>query len=136
MRARRKKADKDLPSFKKVDCVEVSFAPLKASIEDQHNRFADAMLKALERAVLDHIKDITTFMETSSASLMKQPQSIQDIANANTEWNKISGLDINLLLLCQFPLLMHDSGVLTYILAGPESKTHRETEDLSQKFSC
>ena len=48
LRQKRKEAEK-LPNFQKVDCVNVSLAPLKAALEDQHQRLSNALQLGMAR---------------------------------------------------------------------------------------
>jgi dynein heavy chain 2 len=51
-----------LPHQYKVDCVTVSAAPFKAAIDDQMQRFADALVTSLEREVKRHATAVDQFL--------------------------------------------------------------------------
>ena len=58
LKEQRKAAEKKLPSFEKVDCLTVSLAPLKAALEDQHQRLSDALLGGLKRSAKSRQQEI------------------------------------------------------------------------------
>jgi hypothetical protein len=63
-----------LPDFSKVDCVHVSFAPLKSTVEDHLQRLGDALLLALRKTVLTRFKEVRRYNTycccSSSATLL------------------------------------------------------------------
>jgi dynein heavy chain 2 len=88
IKLKRKEAEK-LPSLVKVDCVRVSLAPLKASLDDQFSRLSDALLVALRRTVLEECKDVDAFLNDAMEKLSSRPQSIDEITHAQSAWEEM-----------------------------------------------
>ena len=88
LKAKRKEAEK-LPNFEKVDCLTVSLAPLKAALEDQHQKMSDALLFGMRRIAAARQKEIDDFVAASMETLARRPQSVDEIGAAKREWTNI-----------------------------------------------
>ena len=88
LKAKRKEAEK-LPNFEKVDCLTVSLAPLKAALEDQHQKTSDALLFGMRRMAATRQKEIDDFVNESMEALARRPQSVDEIGAAKREWTGI-----------------------------------------------
>jgi hypothetical protein len=88
LKQKRKDAEK-LPDLVKQDCVRVSLAPLKATLEDQMQRLTDSLLVALRRSVLEDFKEVDGFLNESMETLSSRPSSIDEITAAQTAWEAI-----------------------------------------------
>ena len=88
LRQRRKEAEK-LPNFQKVDCVNVSLAPLKAALEDQHQRLSNALQLGMARGASATQRNLDTFITESLETLAKRPQSVDEISEAKAEARRI-----------------------------------------------
>ncbi|KAJ3052006.1 Cytoplasmic dynein 2 heavy chain 1 [Rhizophlyctis rosea] len=73
-----------LPLSVKVDCITVSAAPVKATIDDHLQRLFDAMLSALRKAIAVHLAAVDAFVTEGTAVLANRPQSMAEIGEANT----------------------------------------------------
>ncbi|CAB1119426.1 unnamed protein product [Ectocarpus sp. CCAP 1310/34] len=72
-----------------VDCITVSMFPLKACIEDQLQRLADALTVSLRNAVLSNFKAVDAFLEDSMEKLSRRPRTINDIGEAKRDWKEM-----------------------------------------------
>ena len=88
LKAKRKDAEK-LPDFERIDCIRVSLAPFKSTLEDQMQRLNDTLLIALRRTVLDEFKDVDTFLTESMEKLSTRPTTIDEITQAQQDWSEI-----------------------------------------------
>ncbi|XJO78526.1 hypothetical protein BDV3_002952 [Batrachochytrium dendrobatidis] len=79
-----------LPSTIKVDCITVSTASVKATIDDHLQRMFDAMLAALRKAILVHIAEINDFVNKGMDILLKHPQTMAEIGEANARHAELS----------------------------------------------
>ena len=78
LRQRRKEAEK-LPNFEKVDCLNISLAPLKSALEDQHQRLSDALQLGMVRQATATQRELSEFISKSLEHLSKRPQSLDEI---------------------------------------------------------
>jgi len=88
LKQKRKEAEK-LPNSEKVGCINVSLTPFKSALEDQYQRFSDALLVGIRDSALAHQKALEGFVESSMEKLSKRPQSVDEVGGAKTEWNGI-----------------------------------------------
>ncbi|KAI8925894.1 dynein heavy chain and region D6 of dynein motor-domain-containing protein [Entophlyctis helioformis] len=79
-----------LPSMVKIDCITVSTVPVKATIDDHLQRLFDALLTALRKAVTTHLAGIEDFVGKGMDILMKRPQTMAEIGEANTRHEELS----------------------------------------------
>ena len=84
LRQRRKEAEK-LPNFEKVDCINVSLAPLKSTLEDQHNRLSNALQLGMARQAKATQHQLDTFITESLETLSKRPQDVDEISLAKKQ---------------------------------------------------
>ncbi|TPX62627.1 hypothetical protein PhCBS80983_g00247 [Powellomyces hirtus] len=85
------KEAEQLPSEVKVDCITVSTAPVKATIDDHLQRLFDSMLSTLRRAVSQHMAAVDEFVSKGSETLSKRPQSMAEIGEANARHDELAG---------------------------------------------
>ena len=66
----------------KIDCINVSTSPAKASIDDLIQRLFDALVLSLRRSIVNDYNKIDTFLSEGIDSLGKVPQTIDEISEA------------------------------------------------------
>ncbi|KAH9247140.1 hypothetical protein BASA81_015283 [Batrachochytrium salamandrivorans] len=84
-----KGAEQLQPSIK-IDCITVSTAPVKATIDDHLQRMFDTLLLTLKKAVSAHILVIENFVNQGMDILLKHPQTMAEIGEANTRHDELS----------------------------------------------
>ena len=67
----------------KINCLTVSFAPVRTEIEMLNRRFWDSLVTALQRSILNDITTIEKFAVDAMETLRAQPQSVEEIGLAN-----------------------------------------------------
>ena len=73
-----------LPSGEeKLDCISVSFAPVRTEVELLNRKFWDILVTTLQRSIAKDIEIIEKFATEAMANLRKQPQSVEEIGEAN-----------------------------------------------------
>lgn len=85
----RKEAER-LPDFENVDCVTVSLAKLKSTIEDHLDRLNNSLLWGLRQRLVDQVKAVESFLQNAIEKLNERPNSIDAIAEAQNEWKQIA----------------------------------------------
>jgi len=89
LKVKRKEAER-LPDFRKVDCVSVSLAPFKASIEGQMQRLSDVLVLTLRKALGTHLGNVEAFLESAMERLNERPTTIDEIGQAKRAWQEIN----------------------------------------------
>lgn len=69
----------------KVGCISVSTAPVKTSIDDLLQRLFDTLLFTLRHSINKQIQQTNQFLNDAINSLNSRPQSIEEIAEANSK---------------------------------------------------
>jgi len=72
-----------IENFIKVDCISVSTAPIKATIEDHLQRLGDLLTSSLKKAAQDHITKVDEFLNAAFTKLDIKPETIDEIGQAN-----------------------------------------------------
>ena len=67
----------------KINCISVSFAPVRTEIEMLNRKFWDALMVSLQRSIIEDITTIEKFAIEAMDTLRKQPQSVEEIGVAN-----------------------------------------------------
>ena len=67
----------------KLDCISVSFAPVRTEVELLNRKFWDTLVTTLQRSIIHDIEIIEKFATEAMATLRKQPQSVEEIGQAN-----------------------------------------------------
>ena len=67
----------------KIDCIQVSFAPIRTEIEMLNRKYWDTLTNQLQRSILNDIMTIDEFTKEAMDTLRKQPQSVEEIGDAN-----------------------------------------------------
>ena len=67
----------------KINCISVSFAPVRTEIEMLNRRFWDTLAISLQRSIINDITTIEKFAVEAMETLRKQPQSVEEIGVAN-----------------------------------------------------
>ena len=67
----------------KIDCIQVSFAPVRTEIEMLNRKYWDTLVNQLQRSILNDITSIEEFALEAMETLRKQPQSVEEIGDAN-----------------------------------------------------
>ena len=67
----------------KINCISVSFAPVRTEIEMLNRRFWDSLVVSLQRSIIEDITTIEKFAIEAMETLRKQPQSVEEIGIAN-----------------------------------------------------
>ena len=89
LKERRKRADKELPDTQKFDCVTVSLPPFKSALEDLMQRFSDALMLALRKSVVGHLRTVDDFLDEADEALNTRPHTIDEIGTAKKRWREI-----------------------------------------------
>lgn len=66
----------------KVDCIRVSTAPVKATIDDHIQRLFDALQSSLKRSIVDDLTAAETFLQSCLEVLSQRPQTVEEISSA------------------------------------------------------
>lgn len=69
----------------KVDCITVSTAPVKSTIDDHIQRLFDALLNSLRKSIVNDTQTIDNFLTTGMETLSTRPQSVEEIGQANSK---------------------------------------------------
>ena len=73
-----------LPSGKeKLQCISINYAPLRSEIELLNRRYWDILMITLQRSIINDIETIEKFTAEATDNLRKQPQSVEEIGEAN-----------------------------------------------------
>ncbi len=73
-----------LPSGEeRLDCISVSFAPVRMEVEILNRKYWDALETTLQRSVSRDAEAIESFAADAMETLRRQPQSVDEIAEAN-----------------------------------------------------
>jgi len=89
IKTKRKDLDR-LPDFFHIDCIAVSTVSLKMSVQEQLSKTSESLLFALRQKVVVALEEVDKFLMTSMERLGKRPESIAEITEATSEWQKIS----------------------------------------------
>ncbi|KAI8621722.1 dynein heavy chain and region D6 of dynein motor-domain-containing protein [Chytriomyces sp. MP71] len=84
-----KEAEAILPSIQ-IDCITISTAPLKATVDDHLQRLFDCLLTSLRKSIEEHLAIIDDFVVKGSDVLSKRPQTMEEIGEANNNHEKLS----------------------------------------------
>ncbi|KAJ3140439.1 Cytoplasmic dynein 2 heavy chain 1 [Physocladia obscura] len=84
------KEAEQIPPTIQIDCISISTAPLKATIDDHLQRLFDCLLSTLKKSVEDHLSIIDEFVVKGADVLSKRPQSLEEIGEANNNHEKLS----------------------------------------------
>ncbi|KAI8908484.1 dynein heavy chain and region D6 of dynein motor-domain-containing protein [Gorgonomyces haynaldii] len=84
------KEAEQLPLSIKIDCITVSAAPVKATIDDHLQRLFDSMLTALRKSINVHLKAIEQFTNMAMDILIKKPQTMAEVGDSNTKHAELS----------------------------------------------
>lgn len=89
LKQKRRELDK-IQDFYKVDCVVISMAAFKSTVEDQLQQLNDALVMALRRRVVGRLRGVETALEEWMKKLSKRPETIDEISDAKAGWMEIS----------------------------------------------
>ncbi|KAJ3098912.1 Cytoplasmic dynein 2 heavy chain 1 [Phlyctochytrium planicorne] len=84
------KEAEQLPTVIKVDCITISTAPVKATIDDHLQRLFDCLLNALRKAINAHLLEIDTFVTKGTEILSKRPETLEEIGEANVKHEELA----------------------------------------------
>ncbi|XP_042887569.1 cytoplasmic dynein 2 heavy chain 1-like [Penaeus japonicus] len=75
-----------LPSTEeKIDCFSISFQPLRVELEIMNRRYWDILVQSLHNAIIEDINAIEKFTESAIEVLKRQPQTVEEIAEASNK---------------------------------------------------
>ncbi|EFC42807.1 cytoplasmic dynein [Naegleria gruberi] len=74
----------------KIDCISVSTDTIKDTIQDQLQKLGDLLVKTLRAKTQKHLDVIEQFIVQSLASLLKDPQSMDEIGKSHAYCRKLS----------------------------------------------
>ncbi|ROT63098.1 hypothetical protein C7M84_019029 [Penaeus vannamei] len=75
-----------LPSTEeKIDCFSISFQPLRVELEIMNRRYWDILVQSLHNAIIEDINAIEKFTASAIEVLKKQPQTVEEIAEASNK---------------------------------------------------
>ena len=84
LKQKRKEVEK-LAESHKVHCFYISTTPLKAAIEDQLQRFSDALVVSLKTTLRTDTQLLEEFLKTAQTKLTARPQNVDEISKAQSE---------------------------------------------------
>ncbi len=67
----------------KIDCISVGFAPVRSEIENLNRKYWDALVTTLQFSIVSDINGIEKFAQEAMETLRRQPQTVEEIAEAN-----------------------------------------------------
>eukprot|EP00048_Salpingoeca_helianthica_P012918 m.191084 g.191084 ORF g.191084 m.191084 type:complete len:4245 (+) comp15437_c5_seq48:84-12818(+) len=79
-----------LPSVIKVDCIKMSTQPVKTTIEEQQQRFFDALVNSIRKAINRDIASIDDFVARGTTALGARPQTVAEIGAVNAAHAQLS----------------------------------------------
>ncbi|RZF43242.1 hypothetical protein LSTR_LSTR016848 [Laodelphax striatellus] len=77
-------------SERKVDCIVISVAPVRAEVEMHNRRYWDILSSSLHSSVIQDVNKLENFILESKSSLEKAPQSLQEVGEINSKFESIS----------------------------------------------
>ncbi|KAI9364365.1 dynein heavy chain and region D6 of dynein motor-domain-containing protein [Zopfochytrium polystomum] len=89
LKAKGKEAEQ-LPSTIAVECIQISTAPVKATIDDVLQKLFDALVNSLRSAIQKSVTVIDDFVSKGMEVLANKPQSLEEIGDANARHEKLS----------------------------------------------
>ncbi|XP_042221258.1 cytoplasmic dynein 2 heavy chain 1-like isoform X2 [Homarus americanus] len=69
----------------RIDCFSISFQPLRVELEIMNRRYWDILVQSLHNAIIKDINTIEKFTEDAIDVLKRQPQTVEEIANASNK---------------------------------------------------
>lgn len=92
-----------------MDCITVSTAPVKTTIDDLIQQLFDALLNSLRRNIVNHIQTIDNFVTEGMESLSTRPQTVEEIGLANAKHEELSKKIPEVsLCMCVIKILIYD----------------------------
>ena len=74
-----------LPSGKdKLQCIIINYAPLRSEIELLNRKYWDILAITLQRSIIGDIEAIENFTTEATDNLRRQPQTVEEIGEANS----------------------------------------------------
>lgn len=73
-----------------MDCITVSTAPVKSTIDDHIQRLFDALLNSLRRSIVNDTQTIDSFLTSGMDALSTRPQSVEEIGEANAKHTELA----------------------------------------------
>lgn len=73
----------------KIDCFSVSFLPVRAEIELHNRRYWDTVVSSLQSSIVRDVGIIEKFTTESTEILSRQPQTVDEIGEANAKHAEI-----------------------------------------------
>eukprot|EP01116_Phalansterium_solitarium_P024802 TRINITY_DN91_c0_g1_i1.p1 TRINITY_DN91_c0_g1~~TRINITY_DN91_c0_g1_i1.p1 ORF type:complete len:4098 (+),score=2051.07 TRINITY_DN91_c0_g1_i1:208-12501(+) len=89
LKARGREADK-LPMHKTVDCIKISFAPVRNAIDDMMQRLSDALIGSLKKTMSADLRSADEFMDRSLELLKFKPNTPEEIGKATADYKSVS----------------------------------------------
>jgi dynein heavy chain 2 len=78
-----------LPELAKIDCINVSIAPLKTAVDDQLQRLEDTLLLSLRKRILGEFREVDVYLQESMESLARRPSSVMEMSTAKKDLRAI-----------------------------------------------
>ncbi|TRY75069.1 hypothetical protein TCAL_08574 [Tigriopus californicus] len=72
-----------MTSDEKIDCITVSFAPIRNEIDLLNKKYWDSLVSTLQRSIVNDIDNIEKFVTEATENLRRQPQTVEEVAEAN-----------------------------------------------------
>ncbi len=88
LKSRGREAER-LPNEKKVDCITISFAPVKSSVDDLMQRLADSLVSSLRKATMISINQLEEYAQNATEKLQQRPSNVEEIGQATTHYKKV-----------------------------------------------
>lgn len=73
-----------------MDCITVSAAPVKSTIDDHIQQLFDALLNSLRRSIINDTQTIENFLTSGMEALSTRPQSVEEIGEANAKHRELA----------------------------------------------
>ena len=90
LRQKRKEAEK-LPDSIKVHCFSISLSPLKTTIDDQLQRFSEALVLTLRTTLKTDSEKMDEFLKNAQNLLNKRPETAEELAQAQLDVVEVAG---------------------------------------------
>ncbi|PRP81711.1 hypothetical protein PROFUN_10811 [Planoprotostelium fungivorum] len=88
LKLRGREAEK-LPTEKKMDCINLSFSPVKSSIDDLIQRLTDALFASIRKSIQKNVVEVEDWTAQAVEKLAKRPTNVEEITHANETYKNL-----------------------------------------------
>lgn len=89
MLKQRGRAAEKLPSERKLDCIKLSFAPVRATIDDLLQRLADSLVSTLRKSINGILVQLDEFTSDALDALSKRPSTVEEISQVTETYQNL-----------------------------------------------